>query len=284
MHENKDGFVYILVSPKTKYIKIGGTDFPPLKRIKEINSTEPYKSLGPWTLGDFRQVKDWRKAEYNLHYAFRSKQVENINGQKELFEVALQEASVKLNELDPLEIINKPKVDRMFQDEQFCQYLIKLFKFTGLMNWLDIQGAWTFTLFPGTNGGRYFTINIGPHEVAFSALKRKTTESIHMILTDKLILDFSTVINWVKDHSGNIGEETYDRALPRSVTISFKGNFENALEFMNLDGTRRAIIAYWTESLIILKEKGVSSSYEKYHNYNAVAELNKRMMGINEWS
>jgi hypothetical protein len=283
MDGNKEGFVYILVSPKTKYIKIGGTDFPPLKRIREINLTEPYKSLGPWTLGDFRQVNDWRKIEYNLHYTFRSKKVESIDGQKELFDSTLQEASLKLNELDPLEIINKPKVDRMFQDEQFCQYLIKLFKFTGLMNWLDIQGAWTFVLFPKTNGGRYFTINIGPHEVAFSTLKRKSTESIHMILMDKLILDFKNVKDWVNDYKGNIKEEAYDKALPRSVAISFAGNLNSILKFMTLDGVRRAIIAYWTESLIILKERGVLSSYAKYHNYNAIAELNKKILEIKEW-
>ena len=98
---NKAGFVYVLVSPKTKFIKIGGTDYPPLKRIKEINLSEPYKSLGPWTLGDFRQVRDWRKVEYNLHYMFRSRLVENILCQKELFEVSLQEVSLKLNEINP---------------------------------------------------------------------------------------------------------------------------------------------------------------------------------------
>lgn len=283
MDENKEGFVYILISPKTKYIKIGGTDYPPLKRIKEINLTEPYKSLGPWALGDFRQVNDWRKVEYNLHYTFRSKKVGNIENQKELFEITLQEASSKLNEIDPLEIINKPKVDRMFQDDQFCRYLVKLFKFTGLMNWLDIQGAWTFVLFPGTNGGRYFTINIGPHEVAFSTLKKKSKESVHMILMDKLILDFNNVTNWIKDHNGNIEEEVYDKALPRSVSLFFEGDLNVVLEFMTLDGVRRAIIAYWTESLITLKEKGVLSSYAKYHNYNAIAELNKKLQEIQIW-
>ena len=283
MNENKECFVYILVSQKAKYLKIGGTDFPPLKRIKEINLTEPYKSLGPWTLGDFRQVNDWRKIEHNLHYTFRSKKIDNIDGQRELFELSLQEASLKLNELNPLEIINKPKIDRMFQDDQFCQYLIKLFKFTGLMNWLDIQGAWTFVLFPGTNGGRYFTINIGPHEVAFSTLKRKTKESIHMIFMDKLILDYKNIKSWIKDHNGNIEQESYDRALPRSVAIEFEGNLNIVLEFLNLDGIRRAIIAYWMESLIILKERGVLSPYAKYHNYNAIAELNKKMQEIQEW-
>jgi hypothetical protein len=155
MNENKGGFVYILTSKNTAYIKIGGTEYPPLKRIKEINGTEPYKSLGPWTLSDFRQVTDWRKTEYDLHYIFRNKFVKDIEGQKELFSISLRDASEKLMGINPLNIIGKPKVDRMFQDGQFYEYLIKLFHLTGLLNWLDIQGAWTFVLFPGTNGGRY---------------------------------------------------------------------------------------------------------------------------------
>lgn len=52
--ESTVGYVYILESPKTELIKIGGSDYPPSKRVKEINSTEPYKSLGPWSLIDFR--------------------------------------------------------------------------------------------------------------------------------------------------------------------------------------------------------------------------------------
>jgi hypothetical protein len=283
MDENKEGFVYILISPKTEYIKIGGTDYPPLKRIKEINTTEPYKSFGPWSLGDFRQVKDWRKVEYNLHYTFRSKKVGEIEGQKELFALALHEAASKLNELDPADIISKPKVDRMFQDEKFCEYLTQLFNFTGLMHWLDTQGAWTFVLFPGTNGGRYFTINIGPHEVAFSTLSKKVIEPVHMILMDKLILDFKAVTYWIKAHNGDIKEEVYDKALPRPVSLYFEGGLTVAQEFMKLDGIRRAIIAYWTESLIILKEKGVLSPYAKHHNYNAIAELNKKIQEMPKW-
>ena len=90
---NNEGYVYILTSPNTEYIKIGGTDYPPLKRIREINSIEPYQSLGPWTLADFRQVSDWRSVEYFLHYAFRSKLNKKVEQQKELFKVSPQEVS-----------------------------------------------------------------------------------------------------------------------------------------------------------------------------------------------
>jgi len=275
--ENREGYVYILISPKTDLIKIGGTDYPPLKRINEINSTEPYKSLGPWNLKDFRQVKDWRIVEYNLHYTFRSKLNKNIKQQKELFNIPFLEVSNYLESIDPEQIINKPKVDRMFQDEEFLSYLLDLFTFTGLINWLNIQGAWTFVLFPSTSGGRYFTINIGPHEVAFSTLGKKDNPQQNMILVDKLILDFSEVINWIMDHKGSIRLDQYYTALPRSTSIIFEGNFTDVNEFLKLDGVRRALIAYWNEALITLKEKKTMSLYAKYHNWNAIAKIYQKI-------
>jgi hypothetical protein len=50
---------------------------------------------------------------------------------------------------------------------------------------MDVQGAWTFVLFPSTSGGSYFTINIGPHEVAFSTLVKKDQKQENMILVDR---------------------------------------------------------------------------------------------------
>jgi hypothetical protein len=255
--DKNEGYVYILTSPKTEYIKIGGTDYPPLKRIKEINSTEPYKSLGPWSLADFRQVKNWRSIESNLHYIFRSKLNTSIKQQKELFSVSYQEVSIVLDSIKPEKIINKPKIDRMFQDQYFLSYIINLFKFTGLSHWLDSQGAWTFVLFPSTNGGRYFTINIGGHEVAFSTLSKKGRPQINMILVDRLIFDFEKVIYWVNQHGGEIDASHYATALPRATSIIFEGTFESLSEFLTLEGVRRALIAYWNEALITMKEKNV---------------------------
>ncbi len=137
----------------------------------------------------------------------------------------------------------------MFQDDNFSGYILQLFSFTGLMNWLDIQGAWTFVLFPMTGGGRYFTINIGPHEVAFSTLSKKAEEPLHMILMDRLILDFQAVKDWVYAHNGLLKEDAYATALPRSMSISFDGTFEDVQTFLKLDGVRRALIAYWSEGL-----------------------------------
>lgn len=274
------GHVYILVSPSCEYIKIGGTEYPPLKRIKEINASEPYQSLGPWKLHDFRQVADWRKIETSLHYAFRSKQCKTIVGQRELFDLVPQRASRMLEDIDPAEVIKKPKVDRMFQDEEFSEYMLALFRFAGLTHWLDIQGAWTLSLFPGTSGGRYFTLNIGSHEVAFSTLEKSDRPMTHMILVDSLIKDFKPVKKWLKQHDGGLQDDYYKSALPRATLTYFTGNFADAQAFLQLEGVRRALIAYWSEALIELKERGVLSVNAQHHNWNAVAELYSRINRI----
>lgn len=273
-----EGHVYVLASPVSEYIKIGGTDYAPLKRIREINSCEPYKSLGPWSLHDFRQVADWRKVEYSLHYTFRSKQVKSIRGQKELFAISPVEASKQLELIEDVLLIKKPKIDRMFQDREFSRFLGRLFRATAILNWLDYQGAWTFSLFPSTNGGRYYTLNIGSHEVAFSSIGSNGQLPTHMIHMDRLIHDFEEISDWVKIRAGSMIDDNYMTGLYRSTSVFFKSDFESAMEFLSLPGVRRAIIAYWNEALIGLQEKGNTSVFSRYHNWNAVAELRKRIV------
>ena len=102
-----------------------------------------------------------------------------------------------------------------------------------------------------------------------------------MILVDRLILDFKDVENWVSSRNGQIQNDAYASALPRSTSIMFEGDFEDAQNFLKLDGVRRALIAYWTEGLIGLKERGVLSVFSKHHNWNAVAEIHSRLMTNN---
>lgn len=248
-----------------------------MKRLKEINVTEPYKTLGPWTLADFRQVTEWRSVESNLHYRFRSKLDTSVERQKELFRVPVHAAIRALDAIDPNRIVNRPKIDRLFQDVSLLSYIKRLFVFSGLLNWLDIQGAWTFVLFPTTAGGRYFTINVGPHEVAFSTLGKPGQPQVNMILLDRLVLDFGGTINWIAERGGRIEVEHYKKALPRATSIMFPGTFEEALEFTRLEGVRRALIAYWHEALIRMKEAETSSVYARYHNWNAVARLSREI-------
>ncbi|WP_101774465.1 hypothetical protein [Pasteurella oralis] len=161
----------------------------------------------------------------------------------------------------------------MFNDIEFRYYLENLFIFSGLTNWILYQGLWTLVLFPSTEGGRYFTLNIGPHEVAFTTLNKVNSLSEHMILLDKLILDYDGISHWVRKNNGYVVDSSYKTALPRAVCVYFKGDFKTSLEFLTLDGVRRALIAYWQEALFQLKDTKKQSIYARFHNYNAVIKL-----------
>lgn len=155
---------------------------------------------------------------------------------------------------------------------------MELFRLTGLVNFLKMQGAWTFTLFPSTNGSRYFTLNIGTHEVAFSTAEAGSTEPTHMIHMDRLIRDFKEVKSWIKAHSGEMIDDNYASALDRSTSVFFRGDFRRARELLGLKGVRRAIVAYWTEALLSLQERESTSLHARHHNWNAVAALRDRVL------
>jgi len=275
---HSEGHVYVLASPHCEYIKIGGTDHAPLKRVREINTCEPYRSLGPWTIQDFRQVIDWRSVECSLHYAFRSQRVTSIEGQRELFDVPVAIASEYLNQLDASVIIKKPVIDRMFQDQGLSQLLEQLFRTTAILNWIDLQGAWTFSLFPSTGKGRYYTLSIGRHEVAFTTLPTKTQLPIHMIYMDKLVQDYEEPVAWLKAMGGSFSDEHYESSMGHSTGVFFSGSLEDGRTFLQLNGVRRAILAYWNDALVQLQEKNSLSLFARFHHWNAVAELRNRVL------
>lgn len=98
-----------------------------------------------------------------------------------------------------------------------------------------------------------------------------------MIHMDQMVWDFSEVNQWLRDHQGVIENNSYIRGLYRSASVFFYDDFVAANEFLTLKGVRRAIIAYWTEALMELQEKNIASVYERYHHWNAIAELKRRI-------
>jgi T5orf172 domain len=92
----RQGFVYILVSPNSNFIKIGGTEHPIAKRLREINSTASYADHGPWQLSDFLHVTDWQLVEGGLHRHFTNEKIRDVEGTRELFDVPPHEARIQL--------------------------------------------------------------------------------------------------------------------------------------------------------------------------------------------
>jgi hypothetical protein len=266
------GFVYILVSPNSSHIKIGGTERPISERLQGINGTESYAEHGPWQLSDFLHVTDWRLVEGGMHSHFAERNVRDVAGTRELFAVPPHEARTRLRLTDVALRVDHEKTDRIFKNLSVALYLFKLFQLSGLYGSLDVQGAWTLSLLPKTNGGRWFTLNIGPHEVAFSTYRPVEGKFEHYLVLDRLILDYPETIIWIGNRDGTVQDAHYVSA-ERAVTISFREDFANAERIFGLPGVRRALIAYWAEALADLRQRKAKSVYARYHSYDAVSEL-----------
>jgi hypothetical protein len=266
------GFVYLLVSPNSNFIKIGGTERPISERLRGINGTSAYADHGPWQLSDFLHVTDWRLVEGGLHRHFKERNVRDVQGPHELFDVPPYEARKRLRETDALLRIDHSKTEELFTNVDVRLYLYRLFQLSGLFGHLDIQGAWTLSILPRTNGGRWFTLNIGTHEVAFSVRKPDNGKYEHYLILDRLILDFPETIIWIGRQDGAVEEAQYASAQ-RAVSIRFKSVFASAERIFGLPGVRRALVAYWSESLADLRERQAISVYARYHSYDAVSQL-----------
>lgn len=266
------GFVYVLVSANSDYIKIGGTEKPISERIRGINSTIAYAEHGPWELSDFLHVTDWRLVESGLHQYFREQRVLDISGTRELFGVSPHQARERLRLTNNILRVDREKTDSIFSNKEIELFLYRLFQLSGLYGSLDIQGAWTLSILPKTNGGRWFTINIGPHEVAFTPRQAMDGRFLHHIVLDKLILEYPETIIWLGKRGGEVRIAEYESA-ERAVVINFWEDFSRAEKFFSLPGVRRALIAYWFEALASLRQRNAKSVYARYHSYDAVSQL-----------
>jgi hypothetical protein len=266
------GFVYILVSPHSSYIKIGGTENPISERLRAINTTEPYAKLGPWGLSDFLHVTDWPTVERGMHKHFKQVHVADVKSARELFKVAPHEARLRLRETDSALRVSHKKTLQTFKERALQLYLFKLFQFSGLFGNLDIQGAWTLSLLTTTVGGRWYTVNIGSHEVAFAGRQSTDGKYTHCLILDRLILEYPETIIWIGKHNGDVQNSEYSSS-ERAVNVYFDADFANAEKIFTLPGVRRALIAYWSEKLADLRERNAKSTYARYHSYDAVSEL-----------
>src|ERR1700681_1053869 len=268
------GFVYILVSTNSNFIKIGGAERPISERLRGINGTESYAGHGPWQLSDFLHVTDWRLVEGGLHRHFQERNVRNVPGTQELFSVPPYEARRRLRDTDATLRIDHERTEQLFTNRDVRLYLYRLFQLSGLFGNLDIQGSWTLSVLPKTKGGRWFTVNIGPHEVAFSTRKSIDGKFTHFLVLDRLILEYPETIIWIGKRGGAVQEAEYVGA-DRAVVIHFDEDFASAEKVLGLPGVRRALIAYWAEALADLRQRDAKSVFARYHSYDAVSELLK---------
>jgi len=265
------GFVYILASPNSDYIKIGRTERPISERLRGINGGEAYAPHGPWELSDFVHVTDCTVVEGAVHRHFRDRNVV-VEGTKELFSVPTHEAREQLRLISGPLRVDVQRTDQLFHNPHVILFLYRLFQLSGLYGSLDIQGAWTLSVLPQTNGGRWFTLNIGPHEVAFSTRTPINGKFSHYLVLDRLILEYPETILWLGKTGGDVQQANY-KAAERAVLVNFDEDFAKAERMFDRPGVRRALVAYWADALADLRERNAKSVYARYHSYDAVSQL-----------
>lgn len=265
------GFVYILISPNSDYIKVGRTERPIAERRRGINGGEAYAPHGPWELSDFVHVTDCVAVEGAAHRHFRDRKVV-VQGTNELFSVSPHEAREQLRLMSGPLRVDADRTDRLFKNLQVSLYLHNLFRLSGLYGNIDIQGAWTLSVLPQTKGGRWFTLNIGPHEVAFTTRSGDDQKFSHYIVLDRLILDYPETVLWLGRRNGQVKQADY-KSAERALTVSFTDDFASAEQFLSRAGVRRALVAYWADALADLRERNAKSVYARYHSYDAVSQL-----------
>jgi hypothetical protein len=218
-------------------------------------------------------VKDWRLVEGGLHQHFKKQRVEDVAGTRELFAIPTHAACKQLRTTSADLRVGNDKTKRIFANHALSLFLFRIFQMSGLFGSLDLQGAWTLNVLPKTVGGRSFTLNIGSHKVAFSAMRDAKGEIVHGLVLDRLILDYPETVLWLGKHDGDVVEDAYRSGRERAVLITFCSDFANAEKVLSLAGVRRAISAYWSEGLADLRQRNAKSAYARHHSYDAVSEL-----------
>ena len=279
----RPGYVYALWSDNSPFIKVGRTTTTPFQRLNEINNASPYREHGPWHLLDCKNVVNCFELETALHRKLSALRTADVPSANELFQITRADALALLASIPTSDLWEAVPVAKLELEPEFNAYISRLFELTGIEAFLDQQEAWTFSLFPSTSGGRYFTMNIGRHEVAYSALPFEQEDyypPLHVLVVDALINREKDVKGWLKERNGRIDKTPYKSARPNAVAISFEGEFEEVLGLFEIPGFRRALIAYWYDALLEMRRKGTRSLFAKHHNYSAISSIVNHMREV----
>ncbi|ABD56543.1 hypothetical protein Jann_3626 [Jannaschia sp. CCS1] len=212
-------------------------------------------------------------AETFLHRSVRASHVSHMPPCRELFDLSPSEALELLSSLPTAQIRGYDKAARLQTDGELQDLLRSLLWTTGINNFLEQQGIWCLSMFPSTAGGRYYTMNIDRHEVAYASLPRAGAPSVFMFAVDPLISDYKPTRRWLRARAGRVAKGGYRSALERLQCVEFEGGLSDASEFLTLPGVRRALLAYWYDSLVTAIEAGRGSLHAKHHNLACIEEL-----------
>ncbi len=267
----------MLGSDAHTFHKIGLTTTSPAQRIKEINRDSTYGPFGPWYEIDVRKVRSVTQVESSLHRHLRGKRSLSIPRAREVFEVARDEARAALSIIPESDLADSVPIHKLMVEPDFINYLMALFKNSGLENFRDIQESWTFSLFPKTAGGRFFTLNIDRHEVAFAQPLKDSEFRYFSIVVDESVRRDREFKKKLKPLAGTMSKTPYVSNWGSAISVNFAASFDEAARLFEVTAFRRALVGYWYDALLRMRDLGTRSLHAKHHNYGAVSEIFRHM-------
>jgi hypothetical protein len=256
------------------FVKIGLTRTSPAQRIREVNASKTYGPLGKWMQIDVRVVRNVSLCERALHIKYRERLVRDDPAMRELFHLTPEEAREALSSIPEVQLARDVPVNRLRVRPDFMHYLMGIFRTSGLETFRDLQESWTFSLFPSTGGGRFFTLNIDRHEVAFSfPVKDRDDVAGHCVVVDEMVARDKEAMNWLKKVDGWMKPTPYASNWGQSVALHFEASFDQAAGLSQISGFRRALVAYWYDALLRMRDGKKRSLFARFHDYDAVSEV-----------
>lgn len=204
-------------------------------------------------------MRDACATELTLHRRFRAARVAHGTA-ADLFDVPVAGAVAALLDVAEADLVRGDLIGRLPLERDRVVYLHALFRATGLTQFLDLQEAWTLSLYPSTAGGRHFTISIDRHEVAFAAPIRGEDASAFMVYLDRRVIEGRTVSRWFKTRNGHLRTGHYASARKGGCAAEWIGTMADALDFFALPMIRRALVAYWYDALLSLRDRAPAAS------------------------
>ncbi len=168
-------------------------------------------------------------------------------------------------------------IHKLAVEPDYLDYLMSLFQNSGLENFRDIQESWTFSLFPSTSGGRFFTLNIDRHEVAYAQPIRGSEHQFFSIVVDATIRKDREFKGLLRPYAGSIRSTPYVSNWGNAVSVGFEASFDEAIRLFQATAFRRALLAYWYDALLRMRDRGARSLFARFHNYDAVSEIFRHM-------
>ena len=107
------------------------------------------------------------------------------------------------------------------------------------------------------------------------------------MVADELAGRYGGTRAWLRARGGRTHEPSYASAKEGAIVLSWTGPLDDAVGVLDQPGMRRALVAYWYDMLLPMRDQGRRSLHARRHDHNVVSQLfahirDQRRMALGE--